>query len=60
MSVYPQKVKDWIMARGGLTNEWIGAQQVRSKMMKVVNDVLLHALEAQGRSMPSWVRQASS
>ena len=59
MSVYPQEVKDWIMARGGLTNEWIGAQQVRSKMMKVVNDVL-HALEAQGRSMPSWVRQASS
>ena len=40
MSVYPQKVKDWIMARGGLTNEWIGAQQVRSKMVKVVNDVL--------------------
>jgi hypothetical protein len=25
MSVYPQKVKDWIMKHGGLTNEWIGA-----------------------------------
>ncbi len=26
MEAYPQKVKDWIASRGGLTKEWIGAK----------------------------------
>jgi hypothetical protein len=26
MAAYPQKLKDWISSKGGLTEKWIGAK----------------------------------